>query len=148
MRREDMRSDLKRTHLGKSEEGMTLMELIIVITILGLLTVALGISVINKMGESKDKIAIIEIGQLEGALQLYSFDVGHFPSTAEGLQALVQNPAGIDSWKGPYVKKGVPSDPWSKPYAYKSPGDHGDYDLFSFGADGEGGNEDDICSWK
>ncbi|MDR1727336.1 MAG: type II secretion system major pseudopilin GspG [Acidobacteriota bacterium] len=143
-----MRADWDGTVGGRSEEGWTLMELIVVLVILGMLAAVVGPKVYDKIIQSKDQIAKIQIGELEGALQLYSFDLGRFPSTAEGLQALVQNPTGADSWKGPYLKKGVPADPWERPYAYKSPGDHSDFDLFSFGADGDEGTEDDICNWE
>ena len=132
----------------RSEAGWTLMELIVVLVILGMLAAVVGPKVYDKIIQSKDQIAKIQISELEGALQLYSFDLGRFPSTAEGLNALVQNTVGADAWKGPYLRKGVPNDPWERPYAYRSPGDHSDYDLFSFGADGNEGNDDDICSWK
>ena len=132
----------------RSEAGFTLMELIMVLVILGMIAAFAGPNLYNKFMKSRDYIAKIQIGDLEGALQLYSFDLGRFPSTSEGLNALVQNTAGADIWKGPYLNKGVPNDPWERPYGYRSPGNHGEYDLFSVGADGEEGTEDDICSWK
>jgi general secretion pathway protein G len=132
----------------KSETGFTLMELIVVLVILGMLAAVVGPNIYEKIMGSKDQIAKIQIGELEGALQFYSFDIGRFPTSADGLQALVQNPAGIDSWRGPYLRKGVPNDPWERAYAYKSPGDHGEYDLYSFGADGIEGTDDDISNWK
>ena len=105
--------------------------------------------VYEKIIDSKAQIARIQLGELEGALQMYSFDVGRFPTTAEGLGALVKNPSGAESWRGPYLKKElIPSDPWERAYGYKSPGDHGDFDLYSFGADGIEGNDDDVCNWK
>ena len=102
----------------------------------------------DKLAKSKDKIAKIQITELEGALQLYSFDMGGFPATGEGLQALVMNPGGNESWSGPYLEKELPKDPWQRDYVYRYPGVHGEFDLFSLGADGLEGNEDDICSWK
>ena len=132
----------------KSERGFSLIELIVVLVILGLLAAVVAPNVYNKLAKGKDQIAKIQIKELEGALQLYSFDMGRYPATAEGLEALVRNPGGSDSWKGPYLSKELPKDPWGRPYLYRSPGMHGDFDLYSAGADGIEGNEDDICSWN
>ena len=132
----------------RSEKGWSLIELIVVLVILGLLAGVVGPKVYDKLVKSKDQIAKIQIKELEGALQLFSFDLGRYPDSAEGLEALVQNPGGMDSWKGPYLAKTVPKDPWEKSYVYRFPGVHGDYDLLSMGADGTEGTDDDICSWK
>ena len=132
----------------RSEKGFSLIELIVVLVILGLLAAVVAPNVYNKLAKGKDQIAKIQIKEIEGALQLFSFDMGRYPNTGEGLDALVRNPGNIDSWKGPYLAKDVPKDPWGRPYAYRCPGMHGDYDLFSFGADGTDGGDDDICSWK
>ncbi len=102
----------------------------------------------DKLSKSKDQIAKIQIKELEGALQLFSFDVGRFPTSGEGLDSLVRNPGNTDSWRGPYLSKDVPKDPWGRPYGYRCPGMHADYDLYSVGADGVDGGDDDICSWK
>ncbi len=131
----------------KSEKGFSLIELIVVLVILGLLAAIVGPNVYNKLAKGKDQIAKIQIKELEGALQLYSFDMGRYPETGEGLEALIRNPGNSDSWRGPYLAKALPKDPWGRPYMYRSPGQHGDFDLFSYGADGVEG-EDDICSWK
>jgi general secretion pathway protein G len=139
---------ISRVENVRSEKGWTLIELIIVMVILGLLAAVVGPKVYDKIINSKVQIAKIQVGELESALQLYSFDVGRFPLSSEGLEALVQNPGNLGSWKGPYLKKAVPKDPWERPYVYHSPGTNGDYDLFSFGADGAEGTDDDICSWK
>ena len=138
---------LKSEH-RRSERGFSLIELIVVLVILGLLAAVVGPRVYDKLAKGKDQIAKIQIKEIEGAIQLYSFDMGRNPDTAEGLESLVRNPGGFDSWKGPYLAKALPADPWGRPYVYRSPGVHGDYDLFSLGADGTEGNEDDICSWK
>jgi general secretion pathway protein G len=130
------------------ESGWSLIELIVVLVILGLLAAVVGPKVYDKLAKSKDQIAIIQINELGQALNLFAFEIGRFPDTGEGLEALVQNPGGIDTWKGPYLTKGVPRDPWDRPYTYRSPGLHGDFDLFSFGADGAEGTDDDITSWK
>ncbi|MBN2337380.1 MAG: type II secretion system major pseudopilin GspG [Acidobacteria bacterium] len=130
------------------ESGWSLIELIVVLVILGLLAAVVGPKVYDKLAKSKDQIAIIQINELEQALNLFAFEIGRFPDTGEGLEALVQNPGSLDTWKGPYLTKGVPRDPWDRPYTYRSPGLHGDFDLFSFGADGAEGTDDDITSWK
>jgi len=132
----------------RSEKGFTLIELIVVLVILGLLAAVVVPNVYKKLATGKDQIAKIQIKEIEGALQLFSFDMGRYPESAEGLDALVRNPGNVDSWKGPYLSKALPMDPWGRPYAYRCPGTHADFDLYSFGADGLEGNEDDICSWK
>jgi general secretion pathway protein G len=132
----------------KSEKGFSLIELIVVLIILGLLAAVVAPKVMDKLSKSKDQIAKIQIKELEGALQLFSFDVGRFPTSGEGLDSLVRNPGNMDSWRGPYLSKDVPKDPWGRPYGYRCPGMHADYDLYSVGADGVDGGDDDICSWK
>ena len=144
---EYMGEDLKKRRTEKSEAGFTLMELVVVLVILGLLAAVVGPTVYKRMMGSRDQIAKIQISQLEGALNLYAFDMGRYPSSSDGLQALVQNPSGSSSWKGPYLEKGVPLDPWDKTYIYRNPGTHGgDFDICSAGADGIEGTDDDICN--
>ncbi len=133
----------------KSETGFSLIELIVVLVILGLLSAVVAPRVYDKLAKGKEQIAKIQIKELEGGLQLYSFDMGSYPDTSNGLDALVRNQQGFESWKGPYLDKSeLPKDPWGKPYVYRSPGMHGDYDLFSYGPDGVEGGDDDVCSWK
>lgn len=139
---------LRKYEGGRSEKGFTLIELIVVLVILVLLAAVVAPKVFNKLAKGKDQIAKIQITEIEGAIQLFSFDMGRNPTTAEGLESLVRNPGNNDSWKGPYLAKALPQDPWGRSYAYRCPGNNGDYDLLSFGADGTEGNEDDICSWK
>ncbi len=132
----------------KSEEGVTLIELIVVLVILAMLAAVVGPKIFDKLSTSKDQIAKIQITELEGALQLYSFDMGRLPDTGEGLEALVRNPVGNQSWNGPYLAKELPKDPWERDYVYRFPGIHAEFELLSLGADGAEGTEDDICSWK
>lgn len=133
-----------------SERGFSLIELIVVLVILGLLATVVGPQVMQRLATGKAEIAKIQVDQLEGALGLFRFDVGRYPTTAEGLASLIENP-GIPNWSGPYLdKKSVPKDPWNRDYEYRSPGQNGDYDLYSFGSDGtQGGDGDaaDITSW-
>jgi general secretion pathway protein G len=132
----------------KSEKGMTLVELIIVVVIIAMLVAALGLGLRNKFGQAKEKIALIAISQIEGGLDLYMVEVGNYPDEGMGLQALLDNVTGSANWNGPYLKKD-PIDPWGKPYVYHFPGTHStDYDLCSDGPDGIESTEDDICNWK
>ncbi len=134
----------------RRQRGFSLIELIVVLVILGLLATVVGPQVIKRLGQGKAEIAKLQIDQLEGALGLFRFDVGRYPSTAEGLQALIENP-GIQNWSGPYLEKNsLPPDPWGRTYEYRSPGQHGDFDLWSNGAAGNPGGEADdadITSW-
>jgi general secretion pathway protein G len=133
----------------RSEKGFSLIELIVVLVILGLLAAIVAPKVVGKLGESKSKIAKIQIAEFESTLEAFMFDLGRYPTTAEGLESLIHNPTSTDAWAGPYLKKNlVPLDPWGKPYVYRCPGQHGDVDLFSLGPDGTEGNDDDVCNWK
>ena len=132
------------------ERGFTLIELIVVLVILGLLATVVGPQVMKRLAQGKAEIAKIQVAQLEGALGLFRFDVGRYPSSTEGLEALARD-SGIENWSGPYLQKmTIPKDPWGRDYEYRSPGQHGDYDLWSHGADGTSGGEldaADVTSW-
>ena len=131
-------------------KGFTLVELIVVVIIIGLLAGLVLPQFIRQEEKAKLKAAQAQIELLGTALDTFRLDVGRYPSTEEGLQALRQKPGTLDRWDGPYLKKDLPQDPWGKPYMYKSPGDHGPYDIVSYGADGApGGDGDnrDITSW-
>jgi general secretion pathway protein G len=134
----------------RREKGFTLIELLIVMIILGLLAALVAPKLFQKVGSSKQKAAKAQIALFESALDAFRLDVGRYPTTEEGLQALVKNP-GLPKWDGPYLPKGVPKDPWGNDYVYKCPGEHGEYDLYSLGADGKEGGEGenaDIVSWE
>jgi general secretion pathway protein G len=127
------------------------MELVVVIIIIGVLAALVGPKFFGRVSEAKQKAAKAQIELFGTALDSLRLDVGRYPTTEEGLKALREKPSGMDTWKGPYLPKEIPSDPWGKPYAYKSPGSHGDYDLISYGLDGTEGGEGenlDIVSWK
>jgi len=136
----------------KNEQGFTLMELLIVMVILGLLAALVGPPIRNHLITAKQGSAKSQIAMLEGAIETYMTYVGNYPKMDEGLQALREKPAGAKKWKGPYLKKALPNDPWGNSYVYIYPGQHGtDYDIISYGADGAPGGEGenmDIVSWK
>ena len=137
---------------GKSiiQRGFTLIELLVVVVILGLLISYVGPKYFKEVGKSQVKVARAQISAFSKALDQYRLDLGHYPSTEQGLSALVLKPASESKWEGPYLEKSVPKDPWDRPYQYKNPGEHGEYDLFSLGKDGAaGGTGDnvDITSW-
>ncbi len=133
-----------------NRKGFTLIELLVVMVILGLLAALVGPRLFGHVGKSQQQAAKLQIGMIEEALDAFRLDVGRYPSTQEGLESLNTNP-GIEGWDGPYLKKTTPLDPWKRPYQYQSPGNHGDYDLYSYGADGTSGGEGenkDITSWE
>jgi general secretion pathway protein G len=135
---------------SRSGRGFTLLELLVVIVIIGLLAGLVAPRYFDQVSKSNTKIAKAQIDALEKALDQYRLDVGAYPSTEQGLAALNGRPQSIERWAGPYLKKPVPADPWGAPYAYKSPGEHGEYDLMSYGSDrqpGGTGEAADVTSW-
>lgn len=136
---------------ARKQQGFTLIELLIVMVILGILAALVGPRMFGKVGKSRQKAAKAQISLFETAMDTYRLDVGKYPTTDQGLEALRVKPDGVEKWDGPYVSKDVPVDPWGNRYVYESPGEHGDYDLISLGADGNPGGEgedEDIVSWK
>ncbi len=134
-----------------NNKGFTLIELLVVMIIIGLLASLVAPKLFNKLESSKRKTAKAQIQMIETALDAFRLDVGRYPTTQEGLKVLWKNPGNIKKWDGPYLPKPVKEDPWGNPYVYKSPGEHGPYDLYSLGADGKpGGTGDnaDITSWQ
>jgi len=147
---------VNRTRVNKyskqKSRGFTLLEILVVLVILGLLAGLVGPRVLKHLDSSKSKTAMLQIEELGAALDLYRLEVGRYPDTQQSLQALIQKPDGATSWNGPYLKKKVIRlDPWGNQYHYQYPGENGEYDLYSLGADNsEGGNGEnaDIVSWK
>jgi general secretion pathway protein G len=143
------RAKLKRQ--DDREFGFTLIELLVVLAILGMLVALVTPQVLKYLGRAKTDTTRIQIENISGALDLFRLDVGRYPTQVEGLQALVEAPAGLSVWNGPYLKqKGIPLDPWGHAFNYKAPGGHGDFDLYSLGADGVPGGtgeNQDVTNW-
>jgi general secretion pathway protein G len=122
------------------QQGFTLVEMLVVITIIGLIMGLIGPRVLNYLSESKVKAAKIQLQSFAGALDLFYLDAGRFPSTSEGLSALMQRTPGVAAWNGPYLKgNSLPNDPWNHPYMYRAPGDRAPYEILSYGSDGQEG---------
>ena len=135
---------------ARASYGFTLLELLVVMVIIGLLAGYVAPKYFSQVGKSEVKMAQAQIDSLEKALDQYRLDTGHYPNTEQGLDALMARPSNELKWQGPYLKKQVPPDPWGKPYVYKYPGEHGEYDLFSYGKDGQPGGTGeaaDITNW-
>jgi len=136
----------------RSQSGFTLIELLVVLVILGLLASLVGPRVMKHVGESKSKTAALQIEQLSNALEIYRLEVGNYPSNEQGLLALVEKPAGVSNWNGPYLAKSVVrKDPWGADYLYRYPGEKGSYDIWTLGSDGmEGGEGEnrDVNNWE
>lgn len=131
-------------------QGFTLLELLVVMVIIGLLAAYVGPKYFSQIGKSEVKTTKAQIVGFEKALQQYRLDVGRYPTTEEGLQALMTKPANVSKWGGPYLEKKLPNDPWERPYIYVSPGEHGDVDISSMGRDGRPGGDGldaDITNW-
>jgi len=135
-----------------SQAGFTLIEMLVVLVIIGLIMGLVAPRVLGYLSDARTKAARLQIESFSNSLDLYYLDVGRYPTTQEGLTALVKRPASVDVWNGPYLKGGtVPMDPWRNAYAYVSPGTHGAYDLMSYGSDGREGGEGsaaDITNWQ
>ena len=137
--------------INQKSRGFTLLELLVVMVIIGLLVGYVAPMYFKQVGKSEVKVTKAQIESFGKALDQYRLDTGHYPTTEQGLAALGAKPADEARWDGPYLKKGVPTDPWGNAYTYKRPGSHGEYDIISFGRDGVAGGtgEDaDIVSWE
>ena len=132
----------RKLSLRMPQRGMTLIEILVVLVLIGIVLGIVGGNFIGRGEKAKADAARIEIGQIGQALDLYKLEIGRYPSSSEGLQALVTAPAGAANWNGPYWKKAqIPKDPWGNEYRYTSPGQKGAYDILSLGADGKEGGE-------
>ncbi|MBV1777385.1 type II secretion system major pseudopilin GspG [Burkholderiaceae bacterium DAT-1] len=133
---------MKRTHQG----GFTLLELLVVLLIIGLLAGYVGPKYFSQIGRSNRTVAAAQIEAFSKAIDQFRVDTGQFPTTAQGLNALVAQPTDVTRWAGPYLKKGIPLDPWGHAYVYTAPGGGTparDYDIVSLGRDGAAGGSDD-----
>ena len=146
-----MRSDSSRYLRPRApQRGFTLLELLVVMVIIGLLASLVAPRYFEQVGKSNTKVAKAQIDAFEKALDQYRLDVGRYPSTEQGLASLRIAPQNVAAWRGPYLKRDLPNDPWGNAYQYKQPGQHGEYDLFSLGSDGQPGGEGDaadVTSW-
>lgn len=132
------------------QRAFTLLELLVVMVIIGLLAGYVAPRYFGQIGKSEVKVARAQLDALEKALDQYRLDVGHYPSAEQGLSALVTRPANEARWSGPYLRKGVPLDPWGRTYVYRFPGERGEFDLLSLGRDGQpggSGEDEDITNW-
>ena len=135
---------------ARAGSGFTLLELLVVMVIIGLLAGYVGPKYFSQIGKSQVKTARAQIDALDKALEQYRLDTSRFPGMDQGLAALVTRPANEPKWDGPYLKKSVPVDPWGNAYVYKIPGEHGEFDLLSYGKDGQPGGTGeaaDVTSW-
>jgi general secretion pathway protein G len=132
------------------QRGFTLLELLVVMVIIGLLAGIVAPQYFAQLGKSNTKVAKAQIESFGQALDQFRLDVGAYPTTEQGLAALRQPPQQLARWQGPYLKRDIPPDPWGRPYQYRSPGQHGDYDMVSLGSDGQLGGDGeaaDVNSW-
>jgi general secretion pathway protein G len=141
-----------KQHYNHNQTGFTLLEMLVVIGIIGMLAGIVGPKVMKYRTDSQIKAAKVQIEGLASTLDMYKLDVGSYPSGDQGLEALIESPDGAQRWNGPYLQKSkVPLDPWNNEYKYKSPGEHGKFDIVSLGPDGKEGGEGedkDITSWE
>lgn len=134
------------------QTGFTLVELLVVLAIIGMLAGLVGPKVLNALSGAKSDTALVQIRDFEQALEIYMLDTGSFPSSDQGLEALVVKPSDVAGWNGPYLRRNdIPKDPWNKAYLYRYPGERADVDIYSYGADGQSGGEGDkadVGSWQ
>ena len=135
----------------RNRTGFTLLELLVVMVIIGLLAGYVGPKYFSQIGKSEVKAARAQMDALGKALDQFRLDTGHYPTTEQGLATLVERPANEPKWGGPYLSKAIPPDPWGNPYVFIMPGEHGEYDLLSYGKDGKPGGDGEaaeITNWQ
>lgn len=136
----------------RSQAGLTLIEMLVVVTIIAVFAAVVGPRVLQRADVAKKTAVRQQINSFNTALGAYKLDTSMFPTNEQGLKALREKPEGVNGWQGPYLPQDIPTDPWNRPYVYKYPGEHGDEpDIISYGADGQPGGTDmneDIVSWK
>ena len=139
--RSPYKSAMRQPSRDRGNRGFTLLELLVVLAILALLGGIVGVQVINYLGTAKSETARLQMQEIATALDLFRLDAGRYPTQAEGLKALVERPAAVTRWSGPYLRSAaIPNDPWNRPYQYRIPGSGGrEFDLASFGSDGQPG---------
>jgi len=140
----------RRNRRGRAASGaFTLIELLLVMVILSVLAAVVVPKFTRRSEQARITAARTDIAHLGVALDAFEIDTGRYPTTQEGLDALVEEPSDVLDWKGSYIQRGVPSDPWGNPYVYRCPGEHNSdgYDLHSYGPDGQDGGDDDIDNW-
>jgi general secretion pathway protein G len=131
--------------MNRYDKGFTLLELLVVVVIIGLLAAYVGPKYFSQIGKSEQAVAKSQVEAFSRALATYRLDVGDFPTTEQGLAALVVKPEGVVKWNGPYLDRAVPNDPWGRPYTYRNPGSHADFDIVSLGKDGQAGGTGDAA---
>ncbi len=134
---------------SRRHAGFSILELLLVLVILSILAGIVGVRFAGQSGKAKVKAATVQLDNLGTALRSYEIEIGNFPNTQQGLEALYEQPSGVDDWDGPYMEQRVEEDPWGNEWQYRSPGSHNDdYDLYSYGPDGREGGGDDITNWS
>jgi general secretion pathway protein G len=134
---------------SRRHAGFSILELLLVLVILSILAGIVGVRFAGQSGKAKVKAATVQLDNLGTALRSYEIEIGSFPNTQQGLEALYEQPSGVDDWDGPYMEQRVEEDPWGNAWQYRSPGSHNDdYDLYSYGPDGREGGGDDITNWS
>ena len=135
---------------ARKARGFTLIELLLVLVILTVLAAVVVPKFTKRSEQARITAARVDIASMEVALDAFEVDTGRYPAMEKGLSALIEQPTGVTAWHGPYIKRGVPKDPWGSPYVYKHPGDHNanGYDLYSFGPDKQDSSDDDIDNWS
>ena len=145
-----MQRVIRSNKTRRRSAGFSILELLLVLVILSILAGIVGVRFAGQSGKAKVKAAKVQLDNLGTGLTSYEIEIGNYPTTQQGLNALHEEPSGVDDWDGPYMEKRVDEDPWGGEWQYRSPGTHNgnDYDLYSFGPDGSQGGGDDIVNWS